>query len=137
MKHRGKVLIIEDNPLWAKRLRRYLEKSDFSVTVASNKNKAIEFLKKQNFHFITVDLQLDEATQNTDDFEGWEVLKIAKDSFTPKMVLTGFPDQNQKNQSKALTKIFGVTFVMTKQDFDKTDFLKTVIGTVEKMNLRL
>jgi len=135
MKKRGKVLVVEDNPKWSNRLEEVLAENGFHVVVTKTKAEALKILEKENFHFTTVDLQLDESTLDDKKFEGWEVMKkvfdVGADRMMPIMVLTGFPgDEENDNRMKALRE-YQATFFMEKSKWDKKEFIDTVIKAVE------
>ena len=136
MKRRGKVLVVEDDPQWSARLKEYLEENGFRVTTKNTKEQALEILGKENFHFATIDLKLDE-TNLSDNFEGWEVLKkifdVGANNLMEIMVLTGF--EADENKKKALRE-YGATFFMPKGEFDKKEFIETIIRVVEMRNVR-
>jgi len=139
-KKRGKVLVVEDNPTWSNRLKETLEENGFHVVVKKTKTEALEIIGKEHFHFVTVDLQLDESTLDDKKFEGWEVMKkildfgVQKDM--PIMVLTGFPgDEENDNQRKAY-RDYEATYFMEKAKWDKKEFIDTVIKAVEYMDIR-
>jgi ActR/RegA family two-component response regulator len=140
-KMRGKVLVVEDNLTWSKRLKETLEESGFYVIVKKTKVEALEILEKEYFHFATIDLQLDENTLDDKKFEGWEVMKkIVNKGLTDKMpimVLTGFPgDEENVNKIKALRKEYNADFFVEKAKWDKKEFIDTVIRAVELMDIQ-
>jgi len=139
MKKRGKVLVVEDNLQWSKRLKEALEENGFYVVAKKTKTEALEILGKENFHFATVDLQLDESTLDDKKFEGWDVMKkvfdVGADRIMPILVLTGFPgDEENDNRVKALRE-YKATYFMEKSKFDQEKFIKTVIKAVERRNV--
>jgi ActR/RegA family two-component response regulator len=139
MNQRGKVLVVEDNPKWANRLKEVLEENNFHVSVTKTKAEALKILENENFHFATIDLQLDESTLDDKKFEGWEVMKkvfdVGADRMMSIMVLTGFPgDEEVDNRMKALRN-YKATFFMEKSKWDKKEFIDTVIKAVEYRNV--
>jgi len=140
MKERGKVLVVEDNLKWSNRLQEVLEENGFNVTVTKTKTEVLKLLEKENFHFATVDLQLDESTLDEKKFEGWEIMKkvfdVGADRMMPIMVLTGFPgDEENDNRMKALRE-YKATFFMEKSKWDKKEFIDMVIKAVEYRNVQ-
>jgi|GEM_PF-3454848 len=139
-KKRGKVLVVEDNSQWSNRLKAALEENGFYVIIKKTRAEALETLGKENFHFATVDLQLDESTLDDKKFEGWDVMKkvfdVGADRLMPILVLTGFPgDEENDNRVKALRE-YKATFFMEKSKFDQEKFINTVIKAVESRSLR-
>ncbi len=140
MKKRGKVLVVEDNPKWSNRLKEVLEENGFHVIVTKTEAEALKILETENFHFATVDLQLDESTLDDKNFEGWEVMKkvfdVGADRMMPIMVLTGFPgDEENDNRMKALRE-YKATYFMEKSKWDKKEFIDTLIKAVEYRDVR-
>lgn len=134
---KGKVLVIEDDPKWSNLLKDYLEEAGYYVDMVSNLQDAIEIIQHQTFHFITVDMQLDRKTTQTERLEGWNILRLVKkmgiEQRTPVMVVTAFEpeykDLKNNNEFKSL-------FLMGKGNFDKEEFLKIVDRTVNFHDLR-
>ena len=149
MKGRGKVLVVEDYERWVRRLRTPLEEKGFHVEVVKTLEEAIELLEQRpNFHFATIDLQLDERTLTEEDFEGWkvlaELLKIGANRTMSIMVITGFPGEKLEryihgkmtsNRLKAQMD-YKVPFFMEKSKFDREKFLEMIIREVDKHDQR-
>jgi ActR/RegA family two-component response regulator len=134
---RGKVLIIEDDKDWQVNLRKYLEEAGFFTEIVSTLEDGLQKIKNENFHFATIDLQLDEDTNLPSEFEGWkileEIVKYRAERTMPTMVITGF-DRDYVELKKL--KNLSATFFMPKKTFDKKKFLETVITAVEYLNVR-
>lgn len=134
---KGKILIIEDEEFWQLKLKKYLELDGFYTKVVSNLETAIEAVKHEMFHFITLDMQLNKETMKASKFEGWDILAIVKELriqiITPVMVITGFPrDYETLIKEKNTESIF----LMGKDGFDRQDFLETINRVVSKIDLR-
>jgi CheY-like chemotaxis protein len=127
MRTRGKVLVIEDNRYWQTDLREYLEAANYYVEVADNLDKALEKVKKELFHFITIDMQLKESTVDAETFEGWEILqiviKLRVQRTIPVMVITGFEMEYQELRHE---KECEALFFMSKGNFDGKKFIDIV-----------
>ena len=134
---RGKVLVIEDDPRWQGLLKEYLENENFYVEVVDNLIEGLEKIKKENFHFITVDLQLDTTTIDPTNYEGWKLLeKIVTYGLKTHMgtlVITGF--EKDYERVKKIKKLEG-TYLMAKKDFNRKKFVETVINSVEQFDVR-
>ncbi len=132
---RGKVLVIEDDFDWQNRMKKYLEEEGFFVEVASSLMEAKEKMG-ENFHFITIDLQLDENTTDSKKFEGWDILQnVVNTSLkfrTPTMVVTGFDKEYLEH--KGIKGLSSFHF-MSKSKFDKKIFVKKIIDAVDKIDL--
>lgn len=82
------ILVVEDDPVFAERLRRNLELADFRVTVAENGAAAVNRLKSQTFDLVVTDILMPELG-------GIELIRRIKqdgldgfDPDTPVVVLT-------------------------------------------------
>src|ERR1700722_280880 len=133
---KGKVLGIEEDINWTLVLKRYLEFAGFYVEVVDNVENAIGKIKKEMFHFITIDMQLNKKTWDRDKYEGWSVLEIIKklrtQYVTPTMVITAFDDDyNELKHSKKLESIF----FMGKAVFDRDVFIEIIEKSVAKIDL--
>ena len=108
---KGKVLIIEDSQRWQDRLRRYLEVDGFYVEAATDLDTALNKIANDRFHFITIDLQLDNNNKSSGKYEGWNILEIVKkirlQYFTPCMVITAHgEDYEEVRKIKNVDSLF-------------------------------
>ncbi|MEC7274899.1 MAG: response regulator [Bdellovibrionota bacterium] len=69
------ILIVEDEPLIARSLKKLLEKKGATVTWEPSGNKAIEIIKQHEFDRIICDLMLQ-------DISGFDVLEESKERFS-------------------------------------------------------
>ncbi|MDX1638851.1 MAG: response regulator, partial [Balneolaceae bacterium] len=53
-----KVLVVEDNPINQKVMRRFLSRWDMDISVANNGEECIEKVREEGFHVILMDLQM-------------------------------------------------------------------------------
>lgn len=140
MKGRGKALVIEDNKMWAAQLKEALEENNFVVTVAQSRDEGLAILENELFHFATIDLQLNEATSIGDEYEGWHILKKILDKglerLMPIMIITGFPKTDETDNKIKAIKKYKTTFFIEKSKWNKKDFVKTVIESVENWDTR-
>ncbi|MGZ3787440.1 MAG: response regulator [Bacteriovorax sp.] len=70
-----RILLVEDEPLIQKSLKKLLEKRGVEVTVESRGREAIELILTQNFDRIICDLMLQ-------DISGFDVIEESKARFT-------------------------------------------------------
>lgn len=70
-----KILLIEDEPLIQKSLKKLLEKRGVEISVESRGREAIQLILNQNFDRIICDLMLQ-------DISGFDVIEEAKARFT-------------------------------------------------------
>lgn len=69
-----KILIVEDEPLIARSLKKLLEKKGCTVTWEPSGNEAIEIIKKDDFDRIICDLMLQ-------DVSGFDVIEDSKERY--------------------------------------------------------
>jgi DNA-binding response OmpR family regulator len=137
MKGKGKVLVIEDDESWQNNLREFLELEGFYVEVVSDLEKAIQKVEKEIFHFITIDMNLDETKNDPENFEGWDILKkiekLRIKSRTPTYVITGYGEEYHDLKGK---KKLEAIFFMDKAEFDRKEFIETIKREVDRINLK-
>ncbi len=63
-----KVLVVEDNPINQKVMKRFLSRWDMEIYIANNGQEGIDMVKKENYHVILMDLQMPEV-------DGYEAAK--------------------------------------------------------------
>ncbi|MBD3340651.1 MAG: response regulator [Candidatus Lokiarchaeota archaeon] len=141
MVKKGKILVIEDNYQWSQRFKRILEKEGFKVQIANTKDEGLSILKKEFFHFATIDLQLDESTLVDEKFEGWDLLKnileLGLARTMPTMVVTGFPgDEKEYNNRIKAIRDYGATYFMKKSEWNKELFIETITNAIERLDVR-
>ena len=80
-----RIMVIDDEPIVGKRLKRLLEKEGYDIKVFTEGATAIEELEKRHFDIIITDLKM----ENTD---GMKILRIAKmlNPYTKVIIITGF-----------------------------------------------
>lgn len=134
---KGNVLVIEDNKGWKARLKKYLEEAGFNVETASTLEDGKRKICESHYHFVTIDMQLDERTINPPEFEGFKILeKIVqsrRDLLTPTMIITGYHQAYEKFRN---SKNLRGTFSMPKKNFDRQKFIECVTIAVEGHDVR-
>ncbi|MBI4683400.1 MAG: response regulator [Nitrospirae bacterium] len=82
------LMIIDDEPIVGKRLKRMFEKEGYAVETFLNGASAIEALEKKHFDIIVTDLMMGSV-------DGMKVLDTAvkKNAGTRVIIITGFGDQ--------------------------------------------
>ncbi len=136
MKERGKVLIVEDLEIWYHRLIKLYQDNGFFVVHVRTKKDALNKIMNENFHFVSVDLQLNTNNLVEEDFSGWDILRAAKKIFADVVVLSGFPGIDDENIRKAVSKEFGAIFFMNKTKYNKTEMIDHIITIVEHHDYR-
>jgi DNA-binding response OmpR family regulator len=90
-----RLLVCEDNKLVIRTLSVVLEKEGFEVELAEDGNLAFEYLHKNNYDLIIVDIHLPFHS-------GLEVIKLLRSDLkqkTPVLVLSAFSDQEMQRQA--------------------------------------
>ena len=136
MGSRGKILVIEDNEDWKQLLSDYLKEAGYHVETVTTLNQGLQKIKREMFHFVTIDLQLDEKTQKPSEFEGWDILKKIIDyranSYMPTMVITGFEGVYEKFSK---IKKIHADFHMLKKDFNKEIFINNINRSIKHLDV--
>jgi DNA-binding response OmpR family regulator len=136
---KGKILVIEDDPNWQEDLKYYFESDGFYVDIVADLETAIIKIKNEMFHFITIDMRLDDKKDmNPDQFEGWELLQIVKklrvQNNTPVMVITGYEIQYEKLKNEKDTN--SLFFMGKGKGFDLEELLDVINTQVKRIDLR-
>ncbi len=90
-----RLLVCEDNKLVIKTLSVVLERDGFEVDLAEDGNKAFDFLHKNNYDLILIDIHLPFHS-------GLEIIKYLRSDLkqkTPVLVLSAFSDQEIQRQA--------------------------------------
>jgi CheY-like chemotaxis protein len=100
-----KILVIDDEELIIKSLRKLLEKNGFTVFVAKNGQDAIIMAEEENFDLIIADIRMPgingvDTVQSI--FENLENRKVSK---IPTIFITGYADKDIKQRATALKPI--------------------------------
>ena len=83
----ARILLVEDDPILSETLSELLQTQGYDVTLASTGNQALEVTYKNSFEIMLFDV-------NIPDFDGFELLKILRDSGNsiPCIFLTSLSD---------------------------------------------
>lgn len=115
------ILVIDDEGLITKSLKKLLNKEGFTAVIASSGQEAIEKLKASNFDLIISDVRMPEI----DGIETIERLRqIQKESGRqpiPEILITGYADQEKYKDALKL----GITDYIFKP-FDTEQFLEAI-----------
>ena len=93
-----KILICEDNPIAMRTLSVVLVREGFETDTAEDGNEAMEFLQKNEYDLLVVDIHLPYHS-------GLELVKYVRSELgkdTPVLILTAFSDPQMRNQAKEL-----------------------------------
>ena len=101
-----KILVIDDSPTFRKLLRFYLKKKGYIVEEAHNGRMGLEFIAKETFDLIILDM----AMPVMNGAQVLEKLKEMKDFKIPILILSA----DKEEESKATGISLGASYYMTK-----------------------
>ena len=87
-----RVLSIEDEPSWQKRLARLLREINCKVVIADSYDQAMDIITSFNFDLITIDLNHDKSTQYADGLELMPRIREMFGNQVPIIIITGTGD---------------------------------------------
>ncbi len=127
-----KALIVEDDAGWRSILEDLLNETGFQVHASTSFGEALGFLRKDKYSVAVLDLALNEITgrqsanRNEHEFQGYQLLEIAKTNNIPAIVVSGFsePDEIQRIYSK-----YSISAYIEKQTFDRSTFKRLLEDT--------
>jgi CheY-like chemotaxis protein len=100
-----KILVIDDEELIIKSLRKLLEKNGFTVFVAKNGQDAIIMAEEENFDLIIADIRMP-GINGVDTIQSiYENLRKNKLQKVPTIFITGYADEKNKQRAEALEPI--------------------------------
>ncbi len=100
-----KILVIDDEELIVRSLKKLLEKNAFEVFIAKNGQDAIVMAEEEDFDLIIADIRmpgLNGAETVQSIFENLDRKKIKR---TPVIFITGYADTEMEDKAKALNPI--------------------------------
>lgn len=92
---RKRVLVVDDVPDWRDQLEDILT-SDYEVQTVDNYEAAMQVIRRREAELVIVDLRLSPTDEN--DRQGLELLKQLAEFRINAIVLTGYPEQNIKQE---------------------------------------
>jgi len=113
-----KILIVEDEIPVAKVLSLKLKNSGYEATWAKDGKEAIEWLKKEVFQLILLDLIMPEI----DGFQVLEERKNTKNKTTPVIITSNLGQEEDEKKAKAL----GAKEYIIKSEITLTDMIKKI-----------
>ena len=119
------VLVIEDNPTWQNRLRRWFERYECQVDVAGSYLEAESRLTQRTYDMVTLDMALspDEEQSGVAGSSGWELLvnRLATDSPHTNVYVLSASFEGEPQRAFELNQRYGVKDFMPKgRGFDPT-----------------
>lgn len=100
-----KILVIDDEELIIKSLRKLLEKKGFMVFVAKNGQDAIVMAEEEKFDLIIADIRMP-GINGVDTIQSiYENLEQRSLSRIPAIFITGYADKDIKRRASALSPV--------------------------------
>jgi len=122
-----RVLSIEDEPSWQKRLARLLREINCKVVIADSYDQAMDIITSFNFDLITIDLNLDKSTQYADGLELMPRIREMFGNHVPIIIITGTGGLEEQRRA---FKDFNVFDFIPKAKLDVEEFQNIVIEAV-------
>lgn len=125
----AKVLIVEDEEDWRKRLVRYLSGEPYRIEVASDYPSALGLLREQSFDAVVLDLRLVEEDDR--NFEGMELLRLLreKDQNVAIIIVSAYGTVEYVREG---FKIHGILDYVPKQSFAPDKYRQVVREAIQK-----
>ncbi len=94
---RGKLLLVDDEPLVLDMFQSFFLTRDFDVHIAPNSREALKSIEKSHFDVIICDVMLE-------DLDGFDLLSIARrrNSTVKFILITGSPSEKDANRAEEL-----------------------------------
>lgn len=122
MVNSAKILLVEDEGVWRRRLQKILEREGYKVETAISYGEALGRLYRGSFNLIVTDLRLG-PEEPPRDFEGMALLEDACERGIPTIVVTGYP---KVELARRAYKDFDVEQFIEKHSFGAERFKETV-----------
>lgn len=116
-----KILIVDDEELIVKSLRKLLSKEGYSLSVAKNGQEAIDEIKKVDFDLIISDIMMPEIDGIETIRYIRNYLKESKKKLIPEILITGYADLEKYNKAMEL-KVDDYIY----KPFDSEDLLRAI-----------
>ncbi len=123
-----RVLVVEDELTWQKRLTRILREINCTATIAGSYDEAEIYLANAEFDLVTIDLNLDTSTQYADGLELILQIRRTLGPRFPLIIITG--TGNMEEQRRAF-KDHNVFDFIQKARLDFEEFQTTVLEAIE------
>ncbi|MDD5729669.1 MAG: response regulator [Candidatus Omnitrophica bacterium] len=120
------ILVIDDEELIVKSLRKLLEKNSYNVFVAKNGQDALIMIEEENFDLIVADIRMPgmngvETIQAIDNY-----LAENKKDKVPTIFITGYADDKIKKEAQAMNPIAYIY-----KPFDIPDLVDKIKGVLK------
>lgn len=125
---RGKILVVEDEKNWRRRLKRILDLAHYQTMEAETHVRAIELLENNDdIDVVVTDLHLDREVFSSDHYRGWDILQTIQRLYPlnpiQTIIITGFPKSYVDLREK---KNLWANYFMEKGKFDQDQLLQLI-----------
>ena len=121
-----KILLIDDDRLVLKSLKRFLENEGYVISCAENSQEALDFINQTEFDLIISDIRIPGVNGIELAHKARGILKEKNREITPIIFMTGYSDENSYNETQ---KIDASDFIY--KPFDKEKFLQSIKVALE------
>lgn len=97
-----KILVVDDEELIIKSLRKLLEKNKFTVFVAKKGQDALAMIEEETFDLIIVDIRMPGMNGVETARSIYKILEKKKREKLPTIFITGYVDQQIEKEAKDL-----------------------------------
>ncbi len=96
-RHTRDILLIEDRLDNYRPIKRWLERENYQVTIATTLEEALQLLNSRRFHLAIVDIRLDDRDENNEDGLVFleEVAQRGLNNILPRIVLTNYSNETR------------------------------------------
>lgn len=125
------VLIVEDDPSWQKRFKRYLRNEPFIISTASTYQEGLDLIETQSFDLVILDVNLSEVVENYDGLRLGSKL-WNRDKKVKIIIVSG-----SEGAFKRLASFtFAPSYILKKQSLDQAEFLEKVHQALSQKSVR-
>ncbi len=122
-----RVLVVDDESTWQRRLRRILKEINCKVETAGSYEEAEDLLDESAFDLVTVDLNLDKSTHYAD---GLELVLRIRETFGQKIPIIVITGTGKLEEQRRAFKEFGVYDFIQKAKLDLEEFQDVVTEAI-------
>lgn len=116
-----KILVIDDEELIIKSLKKLLEKNGFTVFVAKSGQDALVMTEEEDFDLIVADIRMPQLDGIETIKKIRQLLKERKKKLAPEILITGYADENSYKNALEL-KVADYIY----KPFDMRDLLEAI-----------
>ena len=131
MQPEGRILLVEDESDWLRKLKTYLADEPYSIKVAEDFRKAANLLRDHVFDTVLVDLRLKHWQR--DNFEGMEILKlidkVAEEQGTTAIIVSAYGKAQHVREG---FKVHGIIDYIDKKELDPEALRRAVRAAVDE-----